>query len=224
MLGTRLRQLRSRKGRSQGQIAEYAKVPQSTLSDLERGEIAPKTLGALINLAEFYGCSTDYLLGRTDDPRPANKQALSEPAVEAINLIDSLPPEKRPSAVELLRAIIVFAEVGVPLPEEERELVGTSENASTKSALTWEVGAEKRKVRQLGLPDMKEPTQADLDRQLARLKRMVPADVYDYIIHLTEAGRPLSDADIEFLIKASDHKSLLEEFKSFQNSGSIGNG
>ena len=59
----------------------------------------------------------DYLLGLTDDPRPANKQAMSEAAVDAINLIDSLPPEKRPATVDVLRAMIELMEVGVPLPE-----------------------------------------------------------------------------------------------------------
>lgn len=71
---------------------------------------------------------------------------------------------------------------------------------------------------------MEDPTQADLDRQLARLKRLLPEDVYEYVVYLTNAGRPLSDADLEFLVKASDHHSLLEEFKSFQDRGSVGNG
>lgn len=230
MLGTRLRQLRTRRGRSQGQIAEYAKVPQSTLSDFERGDVAPKTVGALINLAEYFGCSVDYLLGLTDDPRPAGQHSVSEAAVDAINLIDSLPIEKRAATVAVLRAMIELMEVGVPLPEpvdaRDGGGVATRDRTSATSVPTWEVGADalRKQSKQLGLPDMEEPTQADLDRQLARIKRMVPADVYEYILYLTRAGRPLSNADIEFLLKASDHKSLLEEFKAFQDRGTVSDG
>ena len=117
MLGTRLKAVRNRKGMSQGQVAEYAGVAQSTLSDLERGEIAPKTIGALINLAEYFGCSVDYLLGTSNDFSPAANRSASEAALDAINLIDSLPPEKRTATVAVLRAMIELMEVGVPLPE-----------------------------------------------------------------------------------------------------------
>lgn len=226
-LARRLRERRERRNLKNSQVALYMGVSTAHVSNIESGSREP-SLDLLVRLADYYRCSTDYLLGLTDDPRPANKQALSEAAVDAINLIDSLPPEKRPSAVELLRAIIVFAEVGVPLPEpvDARDGGGvtTREKASTRSAPIWDMGVDEPPFRQLGLTAMEEPTQADLDRQLARLKRMVPADVYDYIIYLTNAGRPLSDADIEFLLKASDHKSLLEEFKAFQDSGSFGKG
>ena len=226
MLGTRLKAVRNRKGMSQGQVAKYAGVAQSTLSELERGEIAPKTIDALVNLAGYFGCSVDYLLGTSNDFSPAANRSASEAALDAINLIDSLPPEKRSATVAVLRAMIELMEVGVPLPEpvESRDGGGGIRVASTKAAPTWEVGVEKSNHRQLGLPDMEDPTQADLDRQLARIKRMVPADVYDYIIYLTKAGRSLSDADIEFLLKASDHKSLLEDFKAFQNNNSVGDG
>ena len=67
MLGERLRKLRDRNHLTQGQVAEYAKVSQSTLSDLELNKISPKTLGAVVNLSRFYECSTDYLLGETDN-------------------------------------------------------------------------------------------------------------------------------------------------------------
>lgn len=226
-LASRLRERRERRGLKNSQVALYMGLSTAHVSYIESGKREP-SLDLLVRLAEYYRCSVDYLLGITDDPRPAGKQSVSEAAVDAINLIDSLPPEKRPSAVELLRAIIVFAEVVVPIPEPVDARVGggvtTREEASTMSAPIWEMGADKPSYRQLGLTVMEDPTQADLDRQLARLKRMVPADVYDYIIYLTNAGRPLSDADIEFLLKASDHKSLLEDFKSFQNRGSVGNG
>ncbi len=227
-VGNRLRERREYKELSQGQVGQYEGVTPQYISDLERGRNNPPAWALLARLAQRYECTTDYLLGLSQHPNGYAPEApVSKEAREAINLIDSLPPEKRPSAVELLRAIIVFAEVGVPLPEpvDARDGGGvTTRDASTMSAPIWEMGADKPSYRQLGLTVMNEPSQADLDRQLARLKRLLPDDVYEYVVYLTNAGRPLSDADIEFLLKASDHHSLLEEFKSFQDSGSIGNG
>ncbi len=228
MLGTRLKAVRNRKGMSQGQVAEYTGVAQSTLSDLERGEIAPKTIGALINLAEYFGCSVDYLLGTSNDFSPAANRSASEAALDAINLIDSLPPEKRTATVAVLRAMIELMEVGVPLPEpvESRDGGGGGEIkvASTQAAPTWEVGAGKKNHRQLGLPNMEEPSQADLDRRLALIKKMVPADVYEYIVQLVERGRPLSEADILYLLDASEHKPLSEIIQRFENNHTINDG
>ncbi len=228
-VGDRLKLQRERAQLSQGQVGQYEGVTPQYISDLERGRNNPPAWSLLARLAKRYKCTTDYLLGLSEYPNGYAPEApISRSARDAISLIDSLPPEKRPSAVELLRAIIVFAEVGVPLPEpvdaRDGGGVATRERTSTTSAPIWEMGADKPSYRQLGLTVMNEPSQADLDRQLARLKRLLPEDVYEYVVYLTNAGRPLSDADIEFLLKASDHHSLLEEFKTFQDSGSIGNG
>lgn len=226
MLGTRLRQLRTRKGRSQGQIAEYAKVPQSTLSDFERGDVAPKTVGALINLAEYFGCSVDYLLGLTNDPQPANKQSMSEAAVDAINLIDSLPPEKRSATVAVLRAIIVLMDVGVPLPQEEPELVRSDGSASTKAAPTWEVGADKSHHRQLGLPVMEEDewTSVRKDALLALLKTALPEDEFEKLKESVDAGRPLSESELFRLRQILGNQGLQQPFKLPDDTGTVGDG
>lgn len=228
MLGTRLKHVRGKKGLTQGQVSKYAGVAQSTLSELERGEIAPKTVDAVVSLAQFFGCSTDYLFGINDDPRPSNKQAVSEAAVEAINLIDSLPPEKRPSAVELLRAIIVFADVGVPLPEMEvvTELVGRDAGASTKSAPNWEVGAGKQGHRQLGLPDMEDDewTSIRKDALLALLKKALPADEFEKLKESVDAGRPLSESELFRLRQILGNTGLQQFFKLPDDNGTIGNG
>lgn len=227
MLGTRLKAVRNRKGMSQGQVAKYAGVAQSTLSELERGEIAPKTIDALVNLAGYFGCSVDYLLGTSNDFSPAANRSASEAALDAINLIDSLPPEKRSATVAVLRAMIELMEVGVPLPEpvDARDGGGGRiREASTRAAPTWEVGAEKSNHRQLGLPHMEEPTQADLERRLALIKKMVPANVYEYIVSLVGQGRALSEADIIYLLDASEHKSLQEIIQRFENNHTINDG
>ena len=51
----------------QRQVAEVLNVNQNTYSQYENGVIE-LTASNLIKLADLYGVSVDYLLGRTDDP------------------------------------------------------------------------------------------------------------------------------------------------------------
>jgi transcriptional regulator with XRE-family HTH domain len=237
-LASRLRERRERRNLKNSQAALYLGVSTAHVSNIENGNREP-SLDLLAKLAGYYRCSTDYLLGLTADPRPAGKQSMSEAALDAINLIDSLPPEKRPSAIELLRAIILFAEVGVPLPDpvEDAEIaqlepvdardgggVEIRGRTSTTSVPVWEMGADTPNYRQLGLTQMEEPSKADLERRLALIKKMVPAGVYEYIVKLVDQGRPLSEADIVYLLEASEHTPLQEIIKRFENNHTIGNG
>lgn len=52
--------------RSQGMVAEYADIPQTTLSGWERRTAL--ALENLTKLARYYNVSTDYLLGLVDTP------------------------------------------------------------------------------------------------------------------------------------------------------------
>lgn len=84
ILGKRLKTLRLSKELSQGQIAEYAGISQSTVSDIENGKIAPKTLDALVALAEYHQVSLDYLVGLTDDPAPRQAEAALPASLRAV--------------------------------------------------------------------------------------------------------------------------------------------
>ena len=64
----RLLALRKQKKLTQGQVAQYSNVAQSTISNIELGKIQPKTVDALVNLASFYGVTLEYLFGFVDDP------------------------------------------------------------------------------------------------------------------------------------------------------------
>ena len=228
MLGTRLKAVRNRKGMSQGQVAKYAGVAQSTLSELERGEIAPKTIDALVNLAGYFGCSVDYLLGTSNDFSPAANRSASEAALDAINLIDSLPPEKRSATVAVLRAMIELMEVGVPLPDpvESRDGGVKTRAASTKAAPTWEVGVEKSNHRQLGLPVMEEDewTSVRKDALLALLKKALPEDEFEKLKESVDAGRPLSESELFRLRQILGNTGLKQFFKLPDDNGTISDG
>ena len=59
----RLQTLREKRRLSRRTLAELCGLSKNMISLYERGEKAP-SVDALINLADFFGVSTDYLLGR----------------------------------------------------------------------------------------------------------------------------------------------------------------
>ncbi len=72
MIWNRLRDLREDRDLKQKQLAELLQVHQTTYSDYELGRLNIP-IAALHRLADFYGVSIDYLLGRTNrkEPYPA---------------------------------------------------------------------------------------------------------------------------------------------------------
>ena len=67
-----IRDLREDKDLTQKQVAEYLLCDQSLYSKYEREE-RPLPLEYADKLADFYGVSVDYLLGRTSVKKPYNK-------------------------------------------------------------------------------------------------------------------------------------------------------
>jgi transcriptional regulator with XRE-family HTH domain len=59
--GDRLRELREKKGATQDELAEYMKVPRSTVAKWENGAQDFKS-ESIVRLARYYNCSIDYLL------------------------------------------------------------------------------------------------------------------------------------------------------------------
>ena len=63
-----LRLLRKQRKMSQLTLQMATGIEQALLSKYETGQRVPPT-ETLILLADFYGVSIDYLLGRTDNPK-----------------------------------------------------------------------------------------------------------------------------------------------------------
>lgn len=65
----RIKDLREDCDKTQQQICDYLNMHRSVYRRYESGE-REIPVWAVIKLAEYYQVSTDYLLGRTDDPTP----------------------------------------------------------------------------------------------------------------------------------------------------------
>ena len=69
----RIAELRKAQNMSQKQFSRLLNVAQNTISqwETEQRDIDSSTL---LKISEYFGVTTDYLLGRTDDPTPPQKE------------------------------------------------------------------------------------------------------------------------------------------------------
>jgi len=68
LFGDRIKSLRKEKNITQDALAEYLKVTRTQISDIENGKTTT-SLDRIYMLADYFEVSTDYLLGRTDNPK-----------------------------------------------------------------------------------------------------------------------------------------------------------
>lgn len=71
---TKLKQLRIDSGKSMADVAKALKIPYSTYVNYEKGTREPNS-EMLITLADYYGVSIDYIIGRTEskDVKPKDE-------------------------------------------------------------------------------------------------------------------------------------------------------
>ncbi len=85
MLSTRIRELRLACGWSQIVLAQKLQVSKQAVSNWENDNIQP-SIDMLIHLADVFGVTTDYLLGRETIPR-LDVSGLSPDAVAHFSLL-----------------------------------------------------------------------------------------------------------------------------------------
>lgn len=81
MFAKRLKELRQQKRLSQYQLADLLKLTRGQLANYEQKKRQPD-FDTLELLADFFKVSTDYLLGRTDDPTPPRAKQQKPPTHE----------------------------------------------------------------------------------------------------------------------------------------------
>lgn len=92
MLSARLAYLRKNKEKTQDDMAKHLGITRPAYTAYESGRRQPD-YETLIKLADFFGVTTDYLLGRTDDPTPPQqkqkKPSHEEYILSAMTLADA---------------------------------------------------------------------------------------------------------------------------------------
>ena len=67
MFTSRFRRIIQERQLTAYRIAKDTGISQGLMAEYNRGEKKP-TVNNLVKIADYLGCSTDYLLGRTDNP------------------------------------------------------------------------------------------------------------------------------------------------------------
>lgn len=75
----RIKELRKSVNMNQQSLADYLNVSRSTVAMWERGTEPGNEM--LLTLADYFGVTVDYLLGRTDDPSPRVEKSAPAPAL-----------------------------------------------------------------------------------------------------------------------------------------------
>ncbi|WP_283590337.1 helix-turn-helix domain-containing protein [Ligilactobacillus saerimneri] len=99
MIGQRIRDLRKQKKMSQSELAKIIGVTQTTITAWETGKAEPSS-SAVANLADYFGVTTDYLLGRPEEKK-----------------------EKDSNSVDLADKKALLTYQGIPLSDEDREII-----------------------------------------------------------------------------------------------------
>lgn len=79
----RIKQLREQRGMTQPELGKVLNVQGAAISKYENEKI-PLTTETIKTLAEFFGTSTDYLLGKTDD-KESQEQSEPQPTIHSIS-------------------------------------------------------------------------------------------------------------------------------------------
>lgn len=90
-VGDALKRFRKQMRLSQTDVAERLGMLQQTYSRYESGKFSPRA-DDLIKLADAYDVSTDYLLGRSDDPRPPKFDEKTLNLIRAMQAFQSQVP------------------------------------------------------------------------------------------------------------------------------------
>ena len=112
MLSERLKKIRKEKNVTQGQVAEYIGTTRANYTGYETGARKPPH-DKIIKLSEFFGVSTDYLLGMTDIRTPIKELSADEKLTsiiynqeihEAFQDYDTWSEEDKKELIAYLRA------------------------------------------------------------------------------------------------------------------------
>ncbi|MED4727039.1 helix-turn-helix transcriptional regulator [Aneurinibacillus migulanus] len=104
MLAQRLRQIRKSKKLTQEELANRVSTTKGTISNYENGHSSPPN-EMLVLLAETLETTTDYLLGRTDNPSPKdneNKSNINVAFYDGLKDLDKLDPDERQFILDMV--------------------------------------------------------------------------------------------------------------------------
>lgn len=109
LIGEKIKELRKNGKITQVQLGNAIGVSKMAISYFEKGKKSPGR-ESLEKIADYFGVTTDYLLGRSVDPELNEEEdkIVSEEGKNIMALIESLPKEERKKAWEQLEMYVTY--------------------------------------------------------------------------------------------------------------------
>ncbi|QWI52537.1 helix-turn-helix domain-containing protein [Bacillus mycoides] len=109
ILSIRIKELRKERKWSQKELGEKVEVSESFVSKVESGKKQPSR-EVTTKIAEVLNVTTDYLLGRSEDPELNEEEdkIVSEEGKNMLAIIESLPENERKRALEQLEMYVTY--------------------------------------------------------------------------------------------------------------------
>lgn len=101
-ISARLRELRTIKGVSQDTVAESCEISRVGLARYETGQRVP-VVKIASRLAEYYGVSVEYLLGKDSSEPQEKAPTLDDARAEAKMLLENMDDEQYQAALQYLK-------------------------------------------------------------------------------------------------------------------------
>ena len=119
-VGKRITELRAARGIYQKQLADDLQVSVATISNYENGRHIPDPV-TLCKIADFFGVTTDYLLGRTNlryEPQNLKRPLTKNYTIaDLVNTTLELSPKNRVALAEYVRLLKLKEDNVSDIPE-----------------------------------------------------------------------------------------------------------
>jgi transcriptional regulator with XRE-family HTH domain len=135
-IGPRLRSLREERGLDVGQLAYKTGLHPSTIHKIEAGDRPNASGTVLARLADVLETTTDYLLGRTNDPSPILNAPGVRPQIRLYasrmvslwSQLDAMAPDRLDEAVNIM---VSQLELLLAVIDAQRKRVAESQEKET---------------------------------------------------------------------------------------------
>ncbi len=109
LIGEKIKELRKNNKITQEQLGNAIGVSKMAISYFEKGKKSPGR-ESLEKIADYFNVTTDYLLGRSEDPELSEEEnkIVTEEGKNIMALIESLPEDERKKAWEQLEMYVTY--------------------------------------------------------------------------------------------------------------------
>jgi len=105
-LGSKIKKARLAKGMTQEELGELLGIKKSAVAKYENGRIVNIKRSNLKKMSDILGIHPAELIGDFDEKKPVDSNGLTKEKLELLEFAKSVPAEKAPKVLRLMKAIL----------------------------------------------------------------------------------------------------------------------